>query len=175
MPMLTCPSCKESGRVPDKFVGVRIKCKRCNSSLLVTPHGAELITPGGPSHARTPPPAPPSGIQVDGLDPAAWSTMGDTPALGPGDSALASTDEMPSSDETAVPKAGLVAHPPGTKEYKLLTQKDKWFEGKFDLARLEEAINAYARQGWVVKSMATPQVAGFTGGMREEIVVLLER
>lgn len=29
------------------------------------------------------------------------------------------------------------------KEYKVLTQKDKWFSGKFDPANLEQAINAY--------------------------------
>lgn len=33
------------------------------------------------------------------------------------------------------------------KEYKVLTQKDKWFSGKFDPANLEQAINAYASQG----------------------------
>lgn len=39
-----------------------------------------------------------------------------------------------------------------TKEYKVLTQKDKWFSGKFDPAKLEEALNAYAEQGWVSES-----------------------
>ena len=57
----------------------------------------------------------------------------------------------------------------------MLTQKDRWFEGKFELAKLEEALNHYARQGWSVRAMATPLVTGFSGGPREEIVVLLER
>lgn len=29
------------------------------------------------------------------------------------------------------------------KEYKVLSQKDKWFTGKFDPEALEQAINAY--------------------------------
>ncbi len=61
------------------------------------------------------------------------------------------------------------------RHYKVLTQKDRYFEGKFDLARLEEALNHYAGEGWVVRAMATPHVTGFSGGPREEIVVLLER
>ena len=60
------------------------------------------------------------------------------------------------------------------KEYKVLTQKDKWFSGKFDPAKLEEALNAYAQQGWIVKSSVTASIPGLTGN-REELVVILER
>jgi len=65
--------------------------------------------------------------------------------------------------------------PTDVREYKLLTQKDKWFEGKFDLPRLEEAINHYAQRGWKVQAMTTAQVLGFSGGVKEELVVLMER
>ena len=65
--------------------------------------------------------------------------------------------------------------PEGVKEYKLLTPKDKVFDNKFDLARLEEVINAFALNGWTVRSMTTAQVTAFSGGMREELLVLLER
>lgn len=34
------------------------------------------------------------------------------------------------------------------KEYKVLTQKDKWFSGKFDPQALENALNSYAEQ-WI--------------------------
>ena len=69
------------------------------------------------------------------------------------------------------------APPPGgpTREYKVLTQKDRWFDGKFDLSRLEAALNHYAGLGWTVRAMSTPHVMGFSGGPREEIVVLMER
>ena len=59
----------------------------------------------------------------------------------------------------------------GAKEYKVLSQRDKWFGGRFDAERLEEALNFLAGQGWVVRSMA----AGAITGSREELVVLLER
>lgn len=60
------------------------------------------------------------------------------------------------------------------KTYKVLTQKDRFFAGKFDPEKLEAAINSYAEQGWEVKSIATASIPGF-GGTREEMVVVLER
>lgn len=59
-------------------------------------------------------------------------------------------------------------------EYKVLTQKDKWFSGKFDPAILETAINAYAQQGWRVIGCATADIPGF-GATRQEFITLLER
>lgn len=60
------------------------------------------------------------------------------------------------------------------KEYKILSQKDKFFGGKFDPEILESAINAYAEEEWEVVSMATASIPAF-GGSREEIVVLFTR
>ena len=59
-------------------------------------------------------------------------------------------------------------------EYKVLTQKDKWFSGKFDPENLEKAINAYASQGWSVTSMASASIPSLSR-TREELVILLER
>ena len=60
------------------------------------------------------------------------------------------------------------------KQYKVLTQKDKWFSGKFDPERLEQAVNAYADQGWRVRGVATASIPGF-GGARDELIILMER
>ena len=60
------------------------------------------------------------------------------------------------------------------KQYKVLTQKDRWFSGKFDPARLEDALNSYAEQGWRLVSCATADIPGF-GGNRQEFVAILER
>lgn len=61
------------------------------------------------------------------------------------------------------------------KQYKVLTQKDKWFSGKFDPEKLEGAINAYAKQGWRFVGCATASIPGLIGGTREEMVIILER
>ncbi len=54
------------------------------------------------------------------------------------------------------------------KQYKVLTQKDKWFTGKFDPQRLEAAINAYAQQGWKVVSSFSAEIPGLMNLSREE-------
>lgn len=69
--------------------------------------------------------------------------------------------------------------PPGAKVYKVLTQRDEWFMGKFSPEKLESAVNHYAADGWRVVGIATADVGAwwgsFAGGMRQEIVVFLER
>lgn len=60
------------------------------------------------------------------------------------------------------------------KQYKVLSQKDKWFSGKFDPRALESAINAYAEQGWKVVACATPEFPGFAGS-RQEFICVMER
>lgn len=188
MPTITCPTCKKTDKVPDKFIGARLKCKVCGTSIVVTAQGAEAVpapSPAAPAAAPTPAAAPAaavkaassstfSGIEVEGLDSTAWSTVSEPSGTSaePAEAARADQSMEDSSQHLEiVPRE----RPPGTKEYKLLTSKDKFFANKFDLQKLEEALNAYARQGWVVRSMATPQIAGFSGGPREELVVLLER
>ncbi len=59
-------------------------------------------------------------------------------------------------------------------EYKILTQKDRFFAGKFDPQKLERAINAYVQEGWLVASMAAASFPSLTG-KREELIVLLQR
>src|SRR5262245_4283655 len=46
MPTVICPSCREKGRIPISFVGVKIKCRVCGSSFLVKPPGAQAAPVG---------------------------------------------------------------------------------------------------------------------------------
>ena len=59
-------------------------------------------------------------------------------------------------------------------EYKVLTQKDRLFSGKFDPANLELALNSYAEQGWRVISCATADISGI-GKKRQEFIAVFER
>jgi hypothetical protein len=59
-------------------------------------------------------------------------------------------------------------------EYKVITQKDRMFGGKFNPERVQEALNSYADEGWVLKGVATATFPTMTGG-REELVMFLER
>ena len=59
-------------------------------------------------------------------------------------------------------------------EYKVLTQKDRFFGGKFDPEKLEAAINSYASQGWAITAVATADIPSLTGS-RQEIIIILGR
>lgn len=56
------------------------------------------------------------------------------------------------------------------KEYKIITQKDKWFSGKFDPQKLEDKMNAYAQQGYIMKA-AFPSAAT----RKDVTVIIMER
>jgi uncharacterized protein DUF4177 len=60
------------------------------------------------------------------------------------------------------------------QQYKVLTQQDRFFSGKFSPEKLEAAVNSYAQEGWRVVSMATASIPSFTSH-REELIILLER
>ena len=59
-------------------------------------------------------------------------------------------------------------------EYKVLTQKDKFFSRKFDPEQLEAALNSYAVEGWRLSAAATADFGRMIGS-REEIIFVLER
>ena len=58
-------------------------------------------------------------------------------------------------------------------EYKVLTQKDRFWGGKFDPEKLEQALNSYAEEGWRVVASATASFPSLTGN-REEMILVLE-
>jgi hypothetical protein len=176
MPNVTCPSCGERGKIPPTLIGARIKCKKCGLAFNVAPPTAKAAAPAAGTGATAvavaePAAAASEGIAIEGLDDSSWAVAHET-----SDSLKPPSEQEVAAHETAETGAKFVAHEgTGFKEYKLLTSRDKIFDGKFDLGRLEEALNYYARQGWVAKAMSTPHVKNFTGVMVEELIVLLER
>lgn len=183
MRVVTCPFCQEKGRIPASFIGKRIKCGKCNNRFLVTPPppksappSAQAVEVPGAGGAGV------EGIEVEGLAAGEWASF----SVESGEPRPESSADLKTSVAQAQvqsepahaepePEAPPPVAPHEGREYKLLTQKDKFFGGKFELPRLEEAINHYALQGWRVRAMTTAQVAGFSGGAKEELVVLLER
>ena len=175
----SCPSCGERGKIPPTLVGARIKCRKCGISFNVAGTAPKAAAGAGAAVAADAATATADaagtaqgGIAVEGLDASAWAVAGDPspdvfrpepePAHGPAE-----------GDEAA--HAFEAHHSTGHKEYKVICSRDKMFEGKFDVGRLEETLNHFARQGWVVKAMSNPHLKDFGGGTKEEVVVLLER
>lgn len=81
----------------------------------------------------------PHGIEVEGLDASSWSLATDVGhALNA--QATSEPDEREATTAAFAP-ATSVAVSEQRREYKVLTPRDKFFDGKFDLARLEDALN----------------------------------
>lgn len=203
MPFVTCPTCGERGKITSSLIGVRIKCRKCNVSFLVSPPttkaggtgtsagaAAAIVseTRAGSAAGETASGTGLSaavelqGIEVEGLDASSWTLPTETAAglahnTPAAHTTPAAVHDTPVADAHAAAPTESVAPfmPVAAREYKLLTSRDKYFDGKFDLARLEAALNHFARLGWVAKSMSVPHFKGYTGAMEEVIVVLLER
>jgi len=63
------------------------------------------------------------------------------------------------------------------KEYKIIGQEDEWLNGgRFDKVSMENMLNSYARQGWIVKEISSSKTYGiFFGTPRDEMLIVLER
>src|SRR5438067_967390 len=76
MPYVACPSCGERGKISESLLGSRIKCKKCGLSFHVAPPVARASASPGPTAeaaAATAVGATHEGIEVEGLDAAAWT------------------------------------------------------------------------------------------------------
>ena len=184
MAFVVCPSCGEKGKLPKELIGHRIKCPKCATSFLVS-----APTKAAPTAAPTAAAAvgnetvqvraldkiPDKNlIAVDGLDESEWKATAVVSVEGAHDQ-----DHEHHDDAAPAFTAHHEPHDPAPavegRHYKILTQKDRWFEGKFDAGRLEECLNHYARKGWTVNSMTSALMPGFGGTVKEEIVILLQR
>lgn len=80
-----------------------------------------------------------------------------------------------------VPKLKLPMPPPMPgklvkgKVYKVLTPRDKWFEGNYAPDKLEAAINFYAAKGWHVISVVSTGMPAAPGSPQPEIMVVMGR
>ena len=148
---VTC-QCGRRFHTKEEYAGKKAKCPGCGNVLLIP---AQPLTPE--AVYDLPSESPPLQTSPQTL------LLTEIKAL------LESLTSILQSSKTASDAAD-----PSSVRYKVLTQKDKWFTGKFDPEMLENAVNAYADQGWRVRGVATASIPGF-GGSRDELIVLMER
>jgi hypothetical protein len=73
--------------------------------------------------------------------------------------------------------------PSGSKQYKVITQRDQFFQSKFNPEALQSLLNLHSSEGWHVVTMTTSDVGSFFGSFwskgggssRQELIVLMER
>ena len=63
---------------------------------------------------------------------------------------------------------------PTKHQYKIITQKDRFFSSKFNPALIERALNEYAQEGWVMKTAVSADF-GSVGMSRNELIIFLEK
>lgn len=63
---------------------------------------------------------------------------------------------------------------PNKHQYKIITQKDRFFSSKFNPALIERALNEYAQEGWVLKNAVSADF-GSVGMSRNELIIFLEK
>jgi len=63
---------------------------------------------------------------------------------------------------------------PSKHQYKIITQKDRFFSSKFNPALIERALNEYAQEGWVLKNAVSADF-GSVGMSRNELIIFLEK
>lgn len=63
---------------------------------------------------------------------------------------------------------------PTKPQYKVITQKDRYFSQKFDSSLIERALNEYAQEGWTLVNAVSADFPGIGGG-RNELVLFLEK
>ena len=146
-------SCGKMFHTKDEHAGRRAKCPSCGEIVQI-PH--IQLTPERIFDIGNEPQAPPLETR-------------ETQLLSEIKSLLESLTTVMSTKDSGTTQDG-----GSTKQYKVLTQKDKWFSGKFDPDKLEQALNSYASQGWRLRGVATASVPGL-GGARDEMVLVMER
>ena len=169
---IVCPNCSEQGKIPDKFLNVRIKCKKCGKAFVANASPPEKEAAPAVAAPALPPVTvrKPGDIEVEGLEESAWTLAHESP------SEVISTHQDPEPKRFAeLAHADPSASSTDRKVYKLITTKDPYFKGKFELGNLEGALIHYAAQGWIVRSMGHPTLQGFSGGPKEELIIILER
>jgi hypothetical protein len=60
------------------------------------------------------------------------------------------------------------------KVFKVMTQKDRAFGGKFNPEKIEEALNAMGKEGWQIDGVTSAEFPSLTGG-RQELVIFLSK
>ncbi len=158
--------CGQLLRAQPDAAGKRTRCPGCSQVLTIPTASEPATSPAAPA-----PPADEPDPFMTALD---WSAL---------ESKAAATDESqgPSSGiikidsvHTDAPVAEAPRPSDGSRQYRVLAQKDQGFAGKFNAAKLEEMLNEHARRGWSLKVAVTINMPSH-GGNHDELVVILER
>ena len=157
-------------RAQENAAGKRTRCPGCNQVLSIPG-----IVKAAASVAGVAPAPAPAAVATDPFAPELdWSSL-ESPALAENDPQRPASGAIKIDAASAdVPTTETPRPDDGSRQYRILTQKDQGFAGKFNATKLEELLNDHARRGWELKVAVTMHVPSH-GGYHDELVVILER
>jgi len=185
-----CPHCKQLLEAPQEMLGKQVNCPSCNGAIAL-PKPTPAPQPPAPPPRPSPPVEPkrtavPYAVKVltskdrflsGKFDPEKVETA--LNAYAAEGWSLADCDSATFPGILGGERSELVTimHRVGgrMKKYKVLTQKDRFFSGKFDPEKIEAAINSYVQEGWMVRAVTSASFPGLLNANREELIVLLEK
>ena len=177
-----CPKCDQNLTVDSQGAGLVVKCPHCGNNIQIPPAIPRSADANDSTVASA---NPPYAVKVLTSKDRAFGGKFDPQRLeGALNSYAAEGWSVAGCDSAEFPgmlggvRSELISvmHRTGgkMKQYKILTQKDRFFGGKFDPQKLEAAINSYVPEGWKVRAVTTATFPGF-GSNREEMIVVLEK
>jgi len=166
--------CGKPLRSKPEMAGRKTKCPHCGVILMIpgTPVAAASAVANGTSQHDSGPSFHGDALRVEGLD---WSSpnLPTSPAETKprGDSSA----QIPTAPAVEVPSRPDPPRPAdGSKQYKILSQRDHSVTGKLNCLHMEEVLNEQAHLGWVMKTAFVVNVPGHAGN-HDEVVLILER
>lgn len=149
----------------EEMAGRKTQCPHCGTLLTIP---GTLVRPAtaAATVARAEPanPAHPDALRVEGLD---WTS--------PEASAIATaTEPAAATGVDSLRRPDLPRPADGSKQYKVLGQRDHSASGKINFASMEATLNEQAHHGWVMKAAFVVNLPGHAGS-HDEVVLILER
>jgi hypothetical protein len=174
-------SCGKALRAQSDAAGKRTKCPHCGNVLTIpgsAPKAVGAANSGQPAGASFGISLGDDGELLD-LD---WGRIEAPPAPTPAPPPSTPIVDLQPTSNAALPVSNLniadlpdLPRPVGDlRQYRVITQRDLGGPGKFNAAKLEEMLNAYAGQGWSLKSALSMNLPSHSGN-HDEIIVILER
>jgi hypothetical protein len=163
----TC-TCGKPLRAKDDAAGKRTKCPYCNAVVAI-PEAVGAAIGGG--SLPTGPETAPAFDWAPQVGTAAPDAPASTDASRMPSGSVPSIQNLPDEKPRSQPE--LESADGSSRRYKVLTQRDKGFSGKFEAGKLEEMLNDHASKGWILKAAVSMSIQGH-GGAQNELILILE-
>ncbi|WP_406693504.1 DUF4177 domain-containing protein [Singulisphaera sp. Ch08] len=153
--------CGKPLKSKEEMAGRKTKCPHCGTILTIPGTLAKSANLAKTESIHS---AHPDALKVEGLD---WSSPEVT-------ATTTASEPAPASGVDSLRRPDLPRPDDGSKQYKVLGQRDHSASGKINFASMEATLNEQAHHGWIMKAAFVINLPGHAGS-HDEVVLILER